>query len=191
MLGQECLTKGYRLFAATKTLPGGGWEMDSVANASGFLELKSGTTFRARWRNAAQRHDPRQDRDPQVVCAEDPQAAGVEGRRQSGADLHEAGQQTRHPATLPCRQVGTPRGSAPLVLKANYDYGGGTNYEAVFEVPTRGLKLRVLVPTTTVTPCYQGRSHRDMAHVRLVAISIAALAVEGGRGQRSVRRPTR
>ena len=28
--------------------------------------------------------------------------------------------------------------SAPLVLKANYEYGGATNYEAVFETPTRG-----------------------------------------------------
>ena len=46
--------------------------------------------------------------------------------------------------------------SAPLVRKANFDYGGATNHEAVFEMPTRGLRLRAVVPAKTVAPCYLG-----------------------------------
>ncbi len=48
--------------------------------------------------------------------------------------------------------------SAPLVLKANYDYGGATNYEAVFETPTRGMRVRAILPAKTVAPCYLGKA---------------------------------
>ena len=131
--------------------------MDSVANASGFVELKSGTMFRARWRN--QLSNTILDKTPVRVSY----VQRIPRRR--------AWKVVVNPVPIYMKLGGKPvvlqrfragkwerLRSASLVLKANYDYGGGTNYEAVFEVPTRGLKLRVLVPTKTVAPCYHGRT---------------------------------
>ena len=155
VLGRDCLTKDYRLYAGTNTQAGGAYEIDTVA--SPFQEIKSGTTFRARWRDQL-----------------------------SNTVLHKTGPTVFYSMKLPKRQAwkvivnpvplymklgGKPvvlqrkRGgkwerfrSAPLVLKANYDYGGATNYEAVFEIPTRGLQLRALLQTKSVAPCYLGRA---------------------------------
>lgn len=41
-----------------------------------------------------------------------------------------------------------------LVLKPSYDYGGATNYEAIFTIPARGLRVRAFLPAKTVAPCY-------------------------------------
>jgi hypothetical protein len=157
LLGQECGTKGYRLFAATKTVAGGGWEMDSVANASGYLELKSGTTFRARWRNQLSN----------TILHKTPVLVSYVQK----IPKRQAWKVVVNPVPIYIKLGGRPvvlqrfrsgrwerLRSASLVLKANYDYGGATNYEAVFEVPRRGLKLRALVPTKTVAPCYVGRT---------------------------------
>jgi hypothetical protein len=43
---------------------------------------------------------------------------------------------------------------AKLVHKPNFDYAGATNYEAIFEIPTRGLRVRAFLPAKTVAPCY-------------------------------------
>ena len=47
VLGQACLTKGFRLYTATKTVPGGGYEAESVSLQIPYqlVQVDSGTTF--------------------------------------------------------------------------------------------------------------------------------------------------
>jgi hypothetical protein len=155
VLAQECRTKGYRLFAATKTVAGGGFEVDSTA-PSPFtsIEVKSGMMFRARWRDQLSntvhfrlplypwvRKIPRK-RAWKVTVNPSPVYMPMKGRtvvlqRQAGG-----------------KWVAYKR--AKLVLKPNYDYGGATNHEAVFEVPARGLTLRAVLPAKSAAPCFLG-----------------------------------
>ena len=53
VLGRACLTKDYRLYAGTKTVAGGGWEVESASIQPPYniVDVNSGTTFRARWRD--------------------------------------------------------------------------------------------------------------------------------------------
>ena len=160
VLGRACLTKDYRLYAGTRTAAGGGWEVES-ASTPGSLQHR-----RRELRNdvpgalarPVEQHDPPQDADPQLLRHEDPQAASVEGDRQPDAALHEAGRQARRAPAFSRGQVGALQERAKLVLKANYDYGGATNYEAVFETPTRGMRVRAILPAKTVAPCYLGKA---------------------------------
>ena len=51
VLGRDCLTSFYRQLTATTTLPGGGWETESLITATfppTSVDVSSGTTFRAR-----------------------------------------------------------------------------------------------------------------------------------------------
>ncbi len=52
VLGRACLTKDYRLYAGTRTVAGGGWEVESASSQAPYniVDVSSGTTFRARWR---------------------------------------------------------------------------------------------------------------------------------------------
>jgi hypothetical protein len=159
VLGRDCLTKDFRLYAGTKSVAGGAWEVDSVAAAPpyGYFEMKSGTALRARWRGQlsntllykvpipsfyAQKIPKR--RAWKVVVNPTPLYMKLGGK----------------PVELQRMRAGKWERfqSAPLVLKANYDYGGATNYEAVFKIPNRGLQIRALLPTKAVAPCYFGRT---------------------------------
>ena len=53
VLGRDCRTKDFRLFAATKSAPGGGYEVESASHTTPYqiVDVNSGTTFRARWRD--------------------------------------------------------------------------------------------------------------------------------------------
>ena len=70
--------------------------------------------------------------------------------------------------------------SAPLVLKANYDYGGATNYEAVFDdshARHAASRHRAHQDRCAVLP---RQDEPGVAHVRLLVLGIAALAVAAG-----------
>ncbi len=159
VLGQACLTKGFRLYTATKTVPGGGYEAESVSTAIPYLtvQVDSGTTFRARWR----------DQLSNTILHKTP----ILGFYPVKIPKRRAWKVVVNPTPLYMKLGGKPVilqrfragkwerfRSAPLVLKANYEYGGATNYEAVFETPTRGMRVRAIVPTKTVAPCYFGKT---------------------------------
>jgi hypothetical protein len=159
VLGQACLTKGFRLYTATKTVPGGGYEAESVSTALPYLtvQVDSGTTFRARWR----------DQLSNTILHKTP----ILGFYPEKIPKRRAWKVVVNPTPLYMKLGGKPVilqrfragkwerfRSAPLVLKANYEYGGATNYEAVFETPTRGMRVRAIVPTKTVAPCYLGKT---------------------------------
>ena len=159
VLGQACLTKGFRLYTATKTVPGGGYEAESVSTQIPYftVQVDSGTTFRARWR----------DQLSNTILHKTP----ILGFYPVKIPKRRAWKVVVNPAPLYMKLGGKPvvlqrfragkwerYKSAPLVLKANYDYGGATNYEAVFETPTRGMRVRAIVPTKTVAPCYLGKT---------------------------------
>jgi hypothetical protein len=159
VLGRDCLTKDFRLYAGTQSTPGGGFEVESAQRTTPYniVDVNSGTTFRARWRGHL-----------------------------SNTILHKTAITVFYTMKIPKRRAwkvivnpmplymtlkGEPvvlqrmRGgkweryrTAPLDLKANYEYGGATNYEAVFEIPARGLQLRALLATKSVAPCYSGRA---------------------------------
>jgi hypothetical protein len=159
VLGRACLTKDFRLYAGTKTVAGGGWEVESASIQAPYniVDVNSGTTFRARWR----------DQLSNTILHKTP----ILGFYPVKIPKRLAWKVVVNPAPLYMKLGGKVvtlqrfRGgkwerykSAPLALKANYDYGGATNYEAVFETPTRGMRLRAVVPAKTVAPCYLGKA---------------------------------
>ena len=159
VLGRACLTKDYRLYAGTQTVAGGGWEVESASIQAPYniVDVNSGTTFRARWRHELSSPILHKTRIPGFYPVKVPK------RRVWKVVVN--------PTPLYMKLGGKPvvlqrlrsgkwerYKSAPLVLKANFDYGGATNYEAVFEMPTRGLRVRAVVPAKTVAPCYLGET---------------------------------
>jgi hypothetical protein len=159
VLGRDCRSKDFRLFTATKSASGGGYEVESASHTTPYqiVDVNSGTTFRARWR----------DQLSDAVLHKTPISAFYVLK----IPKRPAWKVVVNPAPLYMKLGGKPVvlqrfragkwerfRSAPLVLKANYDYGGATNYEAVFETPTRGMRVRAIVPAKTVAPCYFGRT---------------------------------
>ena len=53
VLGQACLTKGFRLYTATKTFPAAATRPRASSTQIPYqiVQVDSGTTFRARWRD--------------------------------------------------------------------------------------------------------------------------------------------
>jgi hypothetical protein len=159
VLGRDCLTKDFRLYAGTRTAPGGGYEVESAQRTTPYniVDVNSGTTFRARWRgqwsNTILHKTPilafyaekiPKRRAWKVVVNPEPAYMTLGGK----------------PVVLQRRRAGRWERfrSAPLVRTPNFDYGGATNHEAVFELPTRGMQIRALLPTKTVAPCYFGKT---------------------------------
>ena len=139
--------------------PGGGWEVESASTQAPYniVDVNSGTTFRARWRDQLSNTILHKTPIPSFYAMKIPK------RR--------AWKVTVNPTPLYMKLGGKPvviqrfRGgkwerfrTAKLVHKPNYDYGGATNYEAVFETPTRGMRVRALLPTKAVAPCYLGKA---------------------------------
>jgi hypothetical protein len=159
VLGRDCGTKGFRQYTATQTVAGGGWEVESIGKEfpPRYIDVNSGTTFRARWRGQLSNTIDYRLPLPWFLTIKIP------GKR--------AWKVTVNPAplymTMKGRAVVLQRQSggkwvqykrAKLVHKPNYDYGGATNYEAIFEIPARGLRVRALLPAKTVAPCYLAKA---------------------------------
>jgi hypothetical protein len=161
VLGRNCKTSFYRQLTATKTLPGGGWEVESLSKdvfPPVSVEVNSGTTFRARWRD--------QLSEPLLYRAPLSNIYALELSRNAWTVKVNP---TPHNMTLTGKTVVLQqrRGdtwvlyrSARLVYKPTLDYGGATNYQAVFRVPTHGLRLRAYVPAATAAPCYLAGASR-------------------------------
>ena len=157
ILGRECLTPGFRQVLATKTVPGGGYEVQNPpavpSQTFTFVHVNPGTTFRARWRNDLS--EPVTWRTPLV-----PEVIKMSARRWKvrvnprPVYMILAGkfvelQRSRSGKWVPYKR-------AKLVRKPNFEYGGATNHIAIFEVPARGLTLRAVLHTKSVSPCFRG-----------------------------------
>lgn len=157
IVGRECRTSGYRQFFATRTVPGGGYEVENPPSTPPpsftFVEVHSGTTFRARWRNELS--PPFTWRLPLI-----PEPVKISTRRwkvrvnPSPVYMNLAGKFVELQRLRSGKWVRYKR--ARLVSKPNYEYGGGSNHIAIFEVPARGLTLRAFLPTKSVAPCFLG-----------------------------------
>lgn len=161
ILGRECRSKDYRLFAATKTTPGGGYEVENALPQPPYqiVDVNSGTTFRARWRGQLSEMLLYKVPIPTMYVLQVPKKKAwrvvvnpvpiymtmkgrfVELQRSSG------GKWVRYQR-------------ARLVHKPNFEYGGATNYEAVFEIPRRGIDVRVLLPAKSAAPCFLGKASK-------------------------------
>ena len=155
VLGRDCMTTGFRQFTATQTLADGGWEVKSLGKEfpPTYVDVNSGTTFRARWRGQLSRTiDYRVPLSWFSVIK-------VPGKRAWRVTVNPV------PIYMPMKgrsvELQRRRGGKwvhykrePLVLKPSYDYGGATNYEAIFRIPARGLRVRAFLPAKTVAPCY-------------------------------------
>lgn len=154
ILGRDCGSRSDRLIAATKTAPGGGWQVENPLPIPpySYTQVNSGTTFRARWNN--QLSAPHLYRLPLQ-----PGAVKISGRRAwkvhvnpSPLNVKLAGKLVELQRFSAGTWVRVRR--ARLVYKPTLEYGGAYNHEAVFAVPTRGLRLRALLPATSAAPCY-------------------------------------
>ena len=157
ILGRECRTSGFRQVLATKTDPGGSYLVENPpavpSQTFTFVQVNSGTTFRARWRNELSAPVTwRQHLVPEVR----EMSAGRWKVRVNPAPVY---------MNLAGKFVDLQRlrsgtwaryKRARLVSKPNYEYGGATNHIAIFEVPARGLTLRAFLPTKSVAPCFFG-----------------------------------
>jgi hypothetical protein len=154
VVGRECLSTGYRLFAQTKTAVGGSYQIenpDSLNQPFTFVEVNSGTTFRAVWGN--------EESNP-VLYRKPLASYPLELRRRvwtvkvnpSPHNMKLGGKFVELQRRRGGKWVRYRR--ARLVHKPTLDYGGAFNYEAQFAVQARGLKLRAFVPAKTAAPCY-------------------------------------
>lgn len=157
ILGRDCLTQGFRQVLTTKTIAGGGYEVQNPpatpSQTFTFVQVNSGTTFRARWRN--QLSAPvkwRQNLIPEVVEMSARRWKVRVNPQPVYMDL--AGNVVDLQRLRSGKWVRYKR--ARLVRKPNFEYGGATNHVAIFEVPARGLTLRAFLPTKSVAPCFFG-----------------------------------
>lgn len=152
VLGRDCVIKGDRLIAATRTMDGGRWRIENPNPNPpwNYTRVESGTTFRARWKG--------QYSAPQVWRVPlNPSAKKIPGRRARRVHVN-----PYRAINLSGKVVELQRLSAGqwvrvrrarLVRKASFELGA-FNHEAVFAVPTRGLTLRVLLPAKSAAPCF-------------------------------------
>ncbi len=150
ILGRECLRSGSYQLLATQTNAGGGWLAENPPPPPDlWVEIKSGTTIQARWKDALSA--PYLYRVPLTPYPLEFKPGVVTVRvNPSPLNLKLAGktvtlQRFRANAWKPYQQ-------ARLKYKPTLD-AGAYNHEAVFTVK-RGLKLRALVPTASARPCY-------------------------------------
>lgn len=154
VVGQFCGERGYHLIGATQTRPGGGWEVQNPSSEPPYASASygSGTTFRARRREHLS--NAVVFRIPAVISA-----AKVPGRPawkvhvflQPPGIVYLTGKGVELQRRVGTRWVRYRR--ARLVRKASYDLGP-YNHEALFSVPTRGLRLRAFLPRKSALPCY-------------------------------------
>jgi hypothetical protein len=157
ILARECVTPGYRQVLATKTVPGGGYEVENPPSTPPpsftYVEVHSGTTFRARWRNELS--TPVSWRTPLV-----PEVIKISARRWKvrvnprPVYMNLTGKFVELQRARSGKWARYKR--AKLVRKPNFEYGGATNHVAIFEVPARGLTLRAFLPAKSVAPCFLG-----------------------------------
>jgi hypothetical protein len=152
VVGRDCGQQGYRLISGAKTRAGGGWQVENPSvDPPRWTPVDSGMTFRARWRSHVS--EPVVWRAPAPIFA-----LQVPGRRAWKVSVNAypgraslKGHVVEVQRRVEGRWVRFRRG--PLVHKPSFDLGA-FNYEAVFPIAARGLRLRAYIPARSALPCY-------------------------------------
>lgn len=150
ILGRECGKTYERSIASTQTEAGGRYRIDNPNREPphNYTPVYSGMMFRARWND--QYSEPYLWRLPLR-----PTVTKIAGRRAWRLFMW-----TRPPgiAGKPVELQRLSRGQWVRVRRARLVTTRSTvstvEYAAVFKVPTRGLTLRVFVPSETAAPCH-------------------------------------
>lgn len=151
LLGTPCTGGGVRQLAAAQTTDGGNWQVETPSPQQTFVEIDSGTSIRAHWKDAES--EPYLYRVGLIPYPLELKKGVVTVRvNPSPLNLKLAGKKV----VLQRFSASTwqPYLTGRLKYKPTLDaYGGAYNHEAVFKVK-RGLKLRALVPTASARPCF-------------------------------------
>lgn len=158
---RDCGTKAFYKIAEAMPGPGGVYEMESESSVPpyGSIRWSAAQTYRARWGDQLSAPIT----GPKLPLK--PWTEKVRGKRAWRVHVNHNGFPLN--LTLAGKQVVLERKrgqswarykTAALKQKASLKHGA-YNHEAVFEVPTRGLTLRALVPAKTAGQCWlPGRS---------------------------------
>ena len=149
LLGTPCTGGGARQVAAAQTTAGGAWQVETPSPQQTFVEIDSGTSIRAHWKDAESAPFlyrvglipyPLEFKKGVVTVRVNPSPLNLKLSGKQVA-LQRFSANTWHPYL-----------TGRLKYKPTLD-AGAYNHEAVFKVK-RGLKLRALVPTATTRPCF-------------------------------------
>jgi hypothetical protein len=156
VLGRDCGSKpnDFRLIAQTQTRAGGGYQADNPEQVFPFrrVEVGSGMELKARWNGIFSNSYTWRTHAPFYVIKM--------GKRRAwkahlmppwGVQLSLKGKIAELQRQVGTRWVRYAR--AKFVHKPSFLHGS-TNYEAVFNVPKRGLKLRAVLSAPNAAPCY-------------------------------------
>jgi hypothetical protein len=149
IVGKECTGPGLYQIAAAQTGAGGAWQVETPSPTQPYVQINSGATIRARWKDAES--VPYLYRFGLVPYPFEIKRGVVTVRvNPSPLNVKLAGKRV---ALQRFRaNAWTPYLEARLKYRPTLE-AGAYNYETVFTVK-RGLKLRALVPTATARPCY-------------------------------------
>jgi hypothetical protein len=145
ILGKEC-TGGLRQLAAAQTIGGGTYQVETPSPGQSYVEIFSGTSLRARWKEAESAPYlyrfglvpyPLELKRGVVTVKVDPSPLNL---KLAGKTV--ALQRFRGGIWQPYQRA-----------KLKHHPPSAYNHQAIFKVK-RGLKLRALVPTATARPCY-------------------------------------
>lgn len=147
IVAEDCNTRGNRLFLATKTTAGGGFE---ITNENVSTPWSSGVTFRARWGDELS--PPITYRLPAPLYA-----IRVRGRIWTVSFNPYDSRTKLNGKVVELQRFSGGRWtrfkSARLKLKPSLRLGA-FNHEAKFTVPERGLRLRAFLPARSAAPCW-------------------------------------
>lgn len=154
VLGRDCGQRDFRLIQSTQTHPGGGWHVEHYVNAPPWnrSRVESGMTFRARWKGASS--DTRLWRVPAELTAIRVGSRRVWRVNVSPPSLSNVSMKGK---TVVLQRRSGSRWVRYRVARLKHKPSltlGALNHEAVFTVPTRGLRLRALLPAKSAAPCY-------------------------------------
>lgn len=153
---RDCGAKTFSTIAEARPGPGGTYEIESQSSVPPYpvVRWSAAQTYRARWGDQLSTPvaGPRFPLRPWAERASRQRAWRVHVNPNGfplGLNL------TGKPVVLQRRrgESWTSYQSAPLRRKASLKHGA-YNYEAVFEVPVRGLTLRAFVPAKTAGQCW-------------------------------------
>lgn len=152
VLARDCGVRGYRLVGETRTAAGGRWRIENPSSDGRSFGWGSGTSFRARWA----------DRLSDAITLRLPAQVWV--KRVQGQRAWKVHVFTGRPGVTSLAgkaiMLQRARGSrwvtiqrARLVHRPSFELGPN-NFEAVFGMRARGVRLRAFVPTASAAPCY-------------------------------------
>lgn len=137
----------YRLIAGTRTVSGGSWGLDNETGGVDMFHVPANAYFRARW----------EGKFSNVVLVRvplRPRAVWNPRRRTVRVSVSSAGTGYSFRGRVVELQRDTGGGQWVAVRRARLSRASAGVFATAFQVPTRGLTLRVFAPDATGAPCF-------------------------------------